>query len=58
MHHYMLSDLSFTESCTVSNLFNSFCMNLYSRQAWRFNLKKHLPIYMLLEKRCIKFIYK
>ena len=31
----------FTESCTVSNLFNSFCMNLYSCQTWRFNNKKH-----------------
>ena len=88
--NYLLSDLSFTESCTASNLFNSFCMNLYSCQTWRFNNKKHLkaihvawrkcirrilklnsktnndllhhinnylPIEILLEKRCIKFIY-
>ena len=40
--NYLLSDFSFTESCTVSNLFNSFCMNLYSCQTWRFNNKKHL----------------
>ena len=46
----MLSDLSFTESCTVSNLFNSFCMNLYSRQAWRFNNKKHLSHTCCMEK--------
>ena len=32
----------FTESCTVSILFNSFCMNLYNCQTWRFNNKKHL----------------
>ena len=25
--NYLLSDFSFTESYTVSNLFNSFCMN-------------------------------
>ena len=76
--------------CCVSNLFNSFCMNLYSCQTWCFNNKKHLkvihvawrkcicriwklnskthndllhhinnclPIEILLEKRCIKFIY-
>ena len=88
--NYLLSDFSFTESYTVSNLFNSFCMNLYSCQTWRFNNKKHLkaihvawrkcirriwklnskthndllhhinnclPIEILLEKRCIKFIY-
>ena len=37
--NYLLSDLSVTDSCTVSNLFNSFCMNLYSCQTWRFNNK-------------------
>ena len=40
--NYLLSDFSFTENCTVSNLFNSFCMNLYSCQTWRFNNKTHL----------------
>ena len=40
--HYLLSDLTFTESCTVSNLFNSYCMKLYSCQTWRFNKKKHV----------------
>ena len=30
--NYLLSNFSFTESCTVSNLFNSFCMNLYNCQ--------------------------
>ena len=29
--NYLLSDFSFTESCTVSNLFNSFCMNSYTQ---------------------------
>ena len=42
--NYLLLDCSFTESSTVSNLFNSncYCMNLYSCQTWRFNNKKHL----------------
>ena len=40
--NYLPIDFSFTESCTVSNLFNSFCMNLYRCQTWRFNNKKHL----------------
>ena len=39
--NYLLSDLYFTESCTVSNLFNSFHMNFYSCQMWHFNNKKH-----------------
>ena len=39
--NYFLSDFSFTESCTVFNLFKRFCMNLYSCQTWRFNNKKH-----------------
>ena len=30
--NYLLSDFSFTESFTVFNIFNSFCMNLYSSQ--------------------------
>ena len=34
--NYLLSEFSFTESCTVSNLFNSFWTNLYSCQTWRF----------------------
>ena len=89
--NHLLSDFSFTESCTVSNLFNSY-FNLYNCQMWRFNKKKHfkaihvvwrkcirriwkinskthndllhhniisnyLPMDILLEKRCIKFIY-
>ena len=40
--NYLLSDFSFTESCTVSDLFNSFCIHLYRCQTWRFNNKKHL----------------
>ena len=40
--NYLLSDFSFTESCTVFNLFNSFCMDLYNCQMWCFNNKKQL----------------
>ena len=34
--NYLLSDVSFTDSCTASNLFISFCMNSYSCQTWAF----------------------
>ena len=39
--NYLLSDFSF-ERCTVSYLFYSYCMNLYSCQVWRLNNMKHL----------------
>ena len=56
--NYMLSDLSFTESCTVSNLFNSVCMNLYSCQTLRFNNKKHLKAIHVAWRKCIRRIWK
>ena len=55
---YLLSDFFFTESCTVSNLFNSFCMNLYSCQTWRFNNKKHLKAIYVTWRKCIRRIWK
>ena len=56
--NYLLSDFSFTESCTVSNLFNSFCMNLYSCQTWRFNNKKQLKAIHVAWRKCIRRIWK
>ena len=40
--NYLLLDCSFTESCAVSNLLNSFGMYLFRCQTWRFNKKTHL----------------
>ena len=56
--NYLLSDLSFTESYTVSTLFNSVCMNLYSCQTWRFNNKKHLKAIHVAWRKCIRCIWK
>ena len=50
--NYLLSDFSFTESCTVFNLFNSF-IYLYSCQTWRFNNKKHLKAIHVTRRKCI-----
>ena len=35
--NHLLSDFTFTESCTVFNLFNSYSINSNSCQMWRFN---------------------
>ena len=56
--NYLLSDFSFTDSCTVSNLFNSFCINLYCCQTWRFNQKKHLKAIHVAWRKCIRRIWK
>ena len=56
--NYLLSDFFFTESCTVCNLFNSFCMNLYSCQMWRFNNKIHSKAIHVAWRKCIRRIWK
>ena len=48
----------FTESGTVYNLCNSFCMHLYSCQAWRFNNNKHLKDIHVARRKCIRRIWK
>ena len=86
----MLADFSLTESSTISYLFNTYCMSMYSRNlcrlnngrnliplytawrksirhVWRLDRKTHnnvlhyinncLPIEIIFERRCIKFIH-
>ena len=45
--NYLLSDFSFTESCTISNLFNSFCMNVYVVSGYSI-LKLIMTYYIIL----------
>ena len=86
----LLSDFSFSECGTLSQLFNTYCMNIYGSPLWKYydkNLvevfyvawRKSLrrvwkisnathnnllpfilnchPINVILEKRCIKFVW-
>ena len=38
-------------------LFNSFCMNLYNCQMWRFNNEKHLEVIHVAWVKCIRRIW-
>ena len=43
----LLADFSFVNSSTLSRLFDSYCMNLYGSQLFRYNDMKSMDITML-----------
>ena len=63
----LMADFSFVDSSTLSRLFDSYCMNLYGSQLFRYNDIKSMellyvtwscdPIDNIMEKRCIQFLY-
>ena len=38
----LLSEFSFSESSTLSRLFQSYCMNVYGSSLWKFNNHKNI----------------
>ena len=45
----LLSEFSFSESATLSRLFQSYCMNVYGSSLWKFNNHKNI------ERFCVSF---
>ncbi len=56
--NYLLADFSFTESCTISNLFSSYCMNVYGCQLWQYNKHKCLEPLFVAWRKTIRRIWK
>ena len=53
----LLADVSYCHSTTISNLFNSYCMNVYGCQLWKFNGKRVNTCFTALRK-AIRRIWK
>ena len=56
--HFLLVDFPFSESSTISHLFNAYCMSMYSRYLWRFNNGKKLKPVHTVWRKSIRRIWK
>ena len=54
----LLSDFSFTESSTLSVLFNTYCMNMYGSSLWKHYDNKMLDSFYTAWRKCIRRIWK
>ena len=53
----LLADFSHCNSDTISTLFNSYCMNVYGCQLWKFN-GKHINTFFTAWRKAIRRIWK
>ena len=53
----LLADFSHCNSDTLSTLFNSYCMNVYGCQLWKFN-GKHINTFFTAWRKAIRRIWK
>ena len=53
----LLADFSHYNSNTLSTLFNSYCMNVYGCQLWKFN-GKHINTFFTARRKAIQRIWK
>ena len=53
----LLADFSHCNSNTLSTLFNSYCMNIYGCQLWKFN-GKHINTFFIAWRKAIRRIWK
>ena len=53
----LLADFSHCNSDTLSTLFNSYCMNVYGCQLWKFN-GKHINTFFTAWRKAVRRIWK
>ena len=49
----LLSELSFSESTTLSKLFQSYCVNVYGSSLWKFNNHNNIERFCLSWRKVI-----
>ena len=54
----LLADFSFVDSSTLSRLFDSYCMNLYGSQLFRYNDMKSMELLYVTWRKSIRKIWK
>ena len=55
--NYLLSEFSFTESISLSKLFDSYCMSVYGSQLWQYNKCNIIEPFYTAWRKCIKRIW-
>ena len=50
----LLSEFSFSESCTLTRLFSSYCMNLYGSPLWRYNNHNNIERFSISWRKAIR----
>ena len=54
----LLSEFSFSESTTLSRLFQSYCMNVYGSSLWKFNYHNNIERFCVSWRKVIRRIWK
>ena len=54
----LLSEISFSESTTLSRLFQSYCMNVYGSSLWKFNSHNNIERFCVSWRKVFRRIWK
>ena len=54
----LLADFSFTNSKTLSRLFNTYCTNIYGSPLWKHFERKLLESFYIAWRKCIRRVWK
>ena len=54
----LLADFSFTDSNTLSRLFNTYCTNIYGSPLWKHFDRKLLEPFYIAWRKCIRRVWK
>ena len=54
----LLADFSFTDSNTLSRLFNTFCTHIYGSPLWKHFVRKLLELFYIAWRKCIRGVWK
>ena len=54
----LLADFSFTDSKTLSRLFNTYCTNIYGSPLWKHFDRKLLEPFYIARRKCIRRVWK
>ena len=54
----ILADFSFTDSNTLSRLFNTYCTNIYGSPLWKHFDRKLLEPFYIAWRKCIRRVWK
>ena len=54
----LLSEFSFSESTTLSRLFQSYCKNVYGSSLWKFNYHNNIERFCVSWRKVIRRIWK
>ena len=53
----LLSDFSFSECCTLSHLFSTYCMNIYGSLLWKYYDKKLLELFYVAWRKSMRMVW-